>query len=598
MTQIEKVRNTVLEIIKQHLPEGVKYDVRYDSKYDVFDIYLFARKIGGNREACAKVAAVAILLSYYNSYDWQRYECHGYDHVTCSTTVWVQKFRDVIMTYQDALKEAYRYCDKIFSEVEEEMRRREEEERRKREKYERWRREKLGNCYADKLDYDIAVVSDLEVGRGVTSVLKPGDRILLEVLTHIDPCFVETKDNYIYVERYIPYDSSRCRRTEFDVFTVVRLPLYIRGRLPASHAQFAEDGTPVVFWPENLVLAGYKGDGVLEILQDADRSDYDYYLHMLMFTAHSTDAEFHVGSVTGASWYSAHECQNDVIRNLMTREWSWIENLGYCGYAPTLFMPILIRRGEETKVRFSVWYYTGKEEEREVTISTKTFPPTVSFRNLTYERERRENLGDCRAEKLSYDVYTIRYAGIGHGIAYMLKPGDRVAVEINTSADPCFLQPEELDNTLPAYGTKCECTKLRRKYMLFELPLRIRGRVKERGNVLVAEYKGNGVLEIADGADYDYYLTTFMYESEDKNAKFSSIEVKNAVWYSAYFLHSYELLYMDENGNWERMYTLANCCNDEIPALIIPILIRRGEKAEVKFKVGDKNHSVVVYGGT
>jgi len=345
----------------------------------------------------------------------------------------------------------------------------------------------------------------------------------------------------------------------------------------------------------------------LEILQDAEKDNYDYYLHMLMFTAHSTNARFYVDRVEGAVWYSAYECGDDIISDLTTGEWRWIENLGCCGYAPELFVPILIRRSGEAKVRFSILYSIDKEEEYEVTISTKTFPPDIRFRNLTYERKRRENLGDCRAEKLSYDVYTVSYADIGHGIVYMLNPGERVAVEINTSADPCFLQYDELDNNIPAFGTKCGCTKLWRKYMIFELPLRIRGQLKKRGdvnlsnalhgNVLIAEYKGDRVLEIVDGTDYDYYLTTFVYEAEDKNAKFSNVEVEGAVWYSVYFLHSYELLYMDEQGNWKLKYTLANCCNDEIPTLIIPMLIRRGERAVVRFKVGDKKtYNAIVYG--
>lgn len=593
-TQVEKIRNIIFDTIKQYLPEDVQYDVRYDSKYNAFDVYLFtAKKIrGGDREACAKIAAVAILLSYYNSYDWQRYECRGYEHINCETTVWIPKFRETIKTYQDAWKEAYDYCNKILSEVEEEMRKREEEKRRRKEEYENWRRKNLGSCYAEKLDYGTALVSDVEIGRGITDVLKPGDRILLEVLTHIDPCFVETKDG-VYVEGYIPYDSSHCRHTEFDTFAVVRLPLYIRGRLPASHTAFAGDGTPVVFWPENLVLTEYKGNGVLEILQHADKSNYDYYLHMLMFTAHTTDARFYVDRVEGAVWYSAHECSGDIISDLTTGEWSWIENFGCCGNVPTLFMPILIRRGEEVKVRFTL--HTTKDEDYEVTISTKTFPPNIRFRDLTYERERRENLGECRAEKFGYDVYDIRYASLGHGIVYALKPGDRVAVEINTSADPCFLQHDELSNNLPAFGTKCECTKRRRRYTLFELPLRIHGRIKERGNVLITEYKGDRVLEVIDGSDYDYYLTTFVYEAEDKGAEFSNIEVEGAVWHSVYFLRSFALL-LNEKGNWEYMYTLAGCCNDEVPALIIPMLIRRGEKAEVRFKVGDKTYSAVVYG--
>jgi len=598
-TQIEKVRNTIIDILKQYLPEGVKYDIQYDSRCDTFNVYLFTvKKIrGGDREACAKIAAPAILLSYYNSYDSQYYKCYGYEHISCYTSVQVKKFRETIRTYQDALKEAYGYCDKVFSKVEEEMQRREEEERRKREEYENWRRKNLGECYVDKLDYDTALISNVEIGRNILEVLKPGDKILLELESYVDPCFVEVKDDGIYVEGYVPYFSLHCRHTEFDTFTVVRLPLYIRGRLPISHTdvQFAGDGTPVVFWPNNLVLAEYKGNGVLEILQDADKSDYDYYLHMLRFTAHSTVARFYVDRVEGAVWHSAYECGNDIIVNLVTGEWRWIENLGCCGDAPELFVPILIRRDGEAKVRFSVLYSIDKEEEYEVVVSTKTFPPDIRFRDLTYERERRKNLGDCRAEKLSYDVYTIRYADIGHGIIYVLNPGERVAVEINTSVDPCFLQ-HELDNNIPVFGTKCECTKLRRRYMIFELPLRIRGQLKKHSNVLIAEYKGDRVLEIVDGADYDYYLTTFVYEAEDKNAKFSNVEVEGAVWYSPYFLRSYELLYMDEQGNWETKYTLANCCNDEIPTLIIPMLIRRNGKATVRFKVGDKTYSAVVYG--
>jgi hypothetical protein len=256
---------------------------------------------------------------------------------------------------------------------------------------------------------------------------------------------------------------------------------------------------------------------------------------------------------------------------------------------------MLIRRGEETKMRFSLLTY--KKEEYEATVSTQTFPPNVKLHDITYERERRENLGDCRAELLGHDVYTISYADVGHGVVYVLKPGDRVAVEINTSADPCFLQHDTLYNNIPVFGAKCGCTKRRKEYMIFELPLRIHGSLPSKtSNILIAEYKGDRVLEIvqdADENDYDYYLTTFIYELPNKNAEFGSVEVEGAAWYSAYSLRSFALFYM-ERDSWERKYTLEGCCNDENPALIIPMLIRRGETAEVRFTVDGKTYTAAV----
>ncbi len=61
---------------------------------------------------------------------------------------------------------------------------------------------------------------------------KPGDRVLLVFDTSEDPCIMRT-GNETHVEGYVSVYSERCRcrRSDFDYFAVVRLPLHIRGPL-------------------------------------------------------------------------------------------------------------------------------------------------------------------------------------------------------------------------------------------------------------------------------------------------------------------------------------------------------------------------------
>ncbi len=597
-----QIRNKIMEILK-YLPEGAKYKIEYDSRYDLFMVELWLWKINeGDRAACAKIAKVAMLLHYLNKDGLQHYRCSGYGDVYCYASVSVRRFQDLLLTpgfLERIEKEAYKYCDQIFSEVEERLRKIKEEKERKRREYEEWRSKNLGNCYAERLDYSVGEMVEATIGKSISNVLKPGDKILVDVGLDaaIDPCFmtIMSENDTVHIDGYIPIADMRCRCRDFDTYALVELSLYMRGVLPLRRDEKVDlidmNGTPVPIWPYGkFVVTRYKGNGVLEVISD-DIQDYDYYLAVFTFSAHSTVASFSVDSVTGAAWYEAYEwTTRGTLYNLLTGEWQYAPGYDCCEQAPELIIPMLIRRGEEAKIRFSV--IESEEREYEAVISTQSFLPVVRVRDITYEEERRENLGEC-ADRLDYDVYNIRYANIGHGIQYLLKPGDKVAIKVNPSANPCLLQYDVLDTTLPVFGTKCECTQLRRRYMIFELPIRIRGRVS-RWDVIIAEYRGDGVLEIIDGNDYDYYLTTFIYTPPDRRAiKFENVEVEGAVWYSAYFLRHFALLVRD-GDSWEWMYRLAGCCNDEIPALIVPMLIRRGEKAVVKFTIDGRTYSAVV----
>ncbi len=369
---IEKVKNAILEIINEYLPKDAKYNISYNAKYDTFSVDLWLLKIKeGDRVACTKLVKVAMLLHYLNTDGLQHYRCSGYGDVYCHASVSVRHFSEVILTPSFVKRtedEAYKYCDKIFSEVEERLRRIEEEKERKRREYEEERRRNLGECYAERLDYDVLYVYDTTIARSILGVLKPGDKILLELALSIDPCFTtERKNSGVYVKGYLPYVSTycRCKRVEyFEVFSMVTLPLYVYGFVENVENDYA------------FVVAEYKGDGKLEIVQNADINDYNYYLEMFSFGAHSTVAGFDVKKIEGAVWYEVYEWAGDIVRNLSTNEWYWA-SMCCEDDAPELLIPLLIRRGEEAKIRFSVIEH--EEEEYEAVISARSFPPTVDI---------------------------------------------------------------------------------------------------------------------------------------------------------------------------------------------------------------------------
>jgi len=95
--------------------------------------------------------------------------------------------------------------------------RKKEEEERRRRSYEEWRRKNLGGCYAERLDYSICEIRDVEIGSDALSALRPGDKVATEFNVEdvdlIDPCFVKNKvdgETY-YAEGYGPFYSEHCR---------------------------------------------------------------------------------------------------------------------------------------------------------------------------------------------------------------------------------------------------------------------------------------------------------------------------------------------------------------------------------------------------
>jgi len=403
--QTEKVRNAVMEIIHKYLPEGAKYDVRYNSRYHLFNVDLWLWKIReGDRAACAKLAKVAMLLHYLNKDGLQHYRCNGYGDVYCYASVSVKHFQELLLTsgfVERIEKEAYKYCDQIFSEVEERLRRIEEKKERKRRKYEEWRKKNLGDCYSERLDYDVGELVAAIIGESVLSVLKPGDKILADIgiSATVDPCFMTLKDGAVYIDGRIPVNHLYCRCREFNAYAIVKLSLYMRGALQLRHDEkvglIDMNGVPAPVWlPQKPVVAEYKGDGVLEVVSDGAK-DYDYFLKVFIFGAHSTLASFSVDNVTGVVWHETYEwTMRGTLYNLLTGEWQYAPGYDCCEQAPELIIPMLIRRGEEAKIRFSV--IESKEEEYEAVISTQSFPPTVQIRDISREKERRDRRQDLQ----------------------------------------------------------------------------------------------------------------------------------------------------------------------------------------------------------
>jgi hypothetical protein len=269
--------------------------------------------------------------------------------------------------------------------LEERLRMKEEERRRKEEEYRRWREKNLGDCYAERLDYSVGNIVSAVIGRGVENILRPGDKIAIDLNVIEDPCFIKKKGDEIYVEGDIPIGSSycRCKHSDFDEYTFVYLPLYIRGTLPKKRDappppdDYNELLAYAITYNKLHVIAEYKGNGILEIVPTAD--EFDYYLATFFYVPH-TDSEFNVESVTGAVWYSAYDWSYSGVYNLM--ESGRIELSACCDEFPKLIVLALIKHGEEAKVRFSVKPLGQDEEERyEATISAM-LPPEVEIKEV------------------------------------------------------------------------------------------------------------------------------------------------------------------------------------------------------------------------
>ena len=281
---------------------------------------------------------------------------------------------------------------KTFEEL---IREKEEERRRKEEEYARWRMKNLGECYSSRLDYDIGEVYHGVIGEGIQNVLKPGDKVLAELYVLADPCFIHKRDNEVYVEGSIPVVGEYCKCSDIYIYEIYSLPLHIRGVLPKERQDappppddFNELLQYVYVYNKWYAIAEYKGNGILEIVPSTNEDDYDYYLPIYKYRPH-TDSVLDVDDVTGAVWYSAYDWSYSTMHNLL--EGGGMVLSGCCdAYPPTLIVPMLVRRGEEAKMRFSVDSIDQGEERYEVTISTKGSLPVVE-RKLIYKEKRDED---------------------------------------------------------------------------------------------------------------------------------------------------------------------------------------------------------------
>jgi hypothetical protein len=257
-------------------------------------------------------------------------------------------------------------------------RREEEEERRKR--YEEWRRRNLGSCYAEKLDYSIGVVQAVEIGREMLQALRPGDRVLIAFDPDEDPCFATPQTNgVLYADGYIPLYSShcRCRRSDFDYFAIIQLPLYVRGPLPTRRYVPPSSSDPIDLLRrysyylkyETLVVLAKRDDNTFDVVDDYE---YDYFLVALFYMDYNYAVD--IESVEGAVWYGVYSWWNDYIYRGDER----IAELGPCCDMATRIVLALIRKGTEAKV----YYRDGNKRYKDV-ISTTQFPP--SFANLRVE---------------------------------------------------------------------------------------------------------------------------------------------------------------------------------------------------------------------
>jgi hypothetical protein len=285
--------------------------------------------------------------------------------------------------------------------LEERLRMKEEERRRKEEEYRRWREKNLGAC-KDRFDYDVYDVERGVIGEGLLNVLKPGDRVAVDLNEFANPCFARKEGNEVYVDGNIPLDGDSCDCGEFYVYEIYELPLYIHGVLPKKPdappppSNYNEMMAYMHQYNKLFVTAQYKGNGVLEIIGDGEKNEYDYYLATFFYDP-QTDAEFNLESVEGAVWYSAYDWSGSTMYNLL--DGGRLVLSGCCDEVSTLIVLALIKRGEKAKVRFSVNPLGQDEEERYEAIISATLPPEVEVieveRKPVHEEKTKENSCCC-----------------------------------------------------------------------------------------------------------------------------------------------------------------------------------------------------------
>jgi hypothetical protein len=276
--------------------------------------------------------------------------------------------------------------------LEERLRMKEEERRRKEEEYRRWREKNLGAC-KDRFDYSVYNIERGVIGEGLLNVLKPGDRVAVDLDVFVDPCFVRKEGNEVYVDGNIPVDRDRCDCGEFYEYEIYELPLRIYGVLPKKpdappppSDEYNELITYMFLYSKLIVTAQYKGDGVLEIVGDGERNEYDYYLSIFTYTP-DTYATFYLEDVEGAVWHSAYEWSYSTLYKLTEGGLSVLT--GCCDKVSTFIVLALIRRGEEAKIRFSLESVLNEEERHEVAILA-SLPPKVERKEVE-RRPLKEN---------------------------------------------------------------------------------------------------------------------------------------------------------------------------------------------------------------
>jgi len=285
--------------------------------------------------------------------------------------------------------------------LEERLRMKEEERRRKEEEYRRWREKNLGAC-KDRFDYSVYDVERGVIGEGILNVLKPGDRVAVDLDVFVDPCFARREgDEIYYVDGNIPIDGDSCDCGEFYVYVIYELPLRIYGVVPKKpytpppppsndyneliKYMYLYVKTYMYLYGKLFVTAQYKGDGVLEIIGDGEKNEYDYYLSIFKFKyVPDTYSTFGLEGVEGAIWYSAYEWSHSTLYKLTEGGLSVLT--GCCDKVPTLIVPMLIKRGEEAKIKFTVRSVLGEEERYEATISATTLPPKVEVKLVHREK--------------------------------------------------------------------------------------------------------------------------------------------------------------------------------------------------------------------
>jgi hypothetical protein len=225
-----------------------------------------------------------------------------------------------------------------------------------------------------------------------------------------------------------------------------------------------------------------------------------------------------------------------------------------------------------------------------------------------YEEWRKKKLGECYAQRLSYSVGEIVVVELGKSILDVLKPGDRVLIALDTSADPCIIDNYYVEGYVPIYSKHCRCKRGEYDvYAIVQLPLYIRGALRERrynipplsdyevlswfiyrNRLVVAEYRGDGIVEIVDTDDYDYYLHLGILGTTYDNSlyNFDDIEIEGAAWHDFYYV-----AYSDTIYDWHRnkVAELDICCYDDVWSYFITLLlIRHNEVAKVRYLDGGR----------